>query len=47
MGSLTFLLTSAGSVVRNLATLEASWSDFSFEFMLKIEWTEYWIERYI
>ena len=36
MGSLTFLSISAGSVVRNLATAEASWSDFSFEFILGI-----------
>lgn len=40
MGSLIFLSTSAGSVVRNLATPEASWSDFSFEFIPRIRWTE-------
>lgn len=45
MGSLIFLSTSAGSVVRNLATPEASWSDFSFEFIPRIGWTEVRIKK--
>ena len=44
MGSLTFWSISTGSVVRNLATLEASWSLFSFEFIID-EWMEYRLDE--
>ena len=37
MGSLILWSISTGSVAKNLATLEASWLDSSFEFILRTE----------
>lgn len=45
MGSLTFLSISAGSVVRNLATVEGSWVDFSLEFILGFGGGGGWMSR--